>query len=119
LIGIKEMEGEDLQNLFTPGDRQDRVRIEAFFFFSVLDPSEPSLTLLSGDPRTRKAARLRVCSPQEVWSPAVREAAAAKRRWRRMVQCGFPSGERGEREAVKVDLRGLTAVKGERRVYPR
>jgi hypothetical protein len=97
LIGIKEMEGEDLQNLFTPGDRQERVRIEAFFFFFVLDPSEPSLTLLSGDPRTRKAARLRAGSPQEVWSPAAREAAAAKW-WRRTVWCGFPSGEReGER----------------------
>jgi hypothetical protein len=42
------------------------VRIEAFFFFSVQDPSEPSFTLPSGDPRTRKAARLRAGSPQEV-----------------------------------------------------
>jgi hypothetical protein len=56
LIGIKEMEGEDLQDLFTPGDRQERVQVEAFFFFffSVLDLSGPSLILLSGDPRTRK-----------------------------------------------------------------
>jgi hypothetical protein len=97
LIGIKEMEDEDLQEMFTPGDRQERVQIEAFFFFSVQDPSEPSLTLPRGDPRTRKAARLRAGSPQEVWSPAAREAAAV-RRWRRTVRCGFLSGEReGER----------------------
>jgi hypothetical protein len=43
LIGIKEMEDEDLQEMFTPGDRQERVQIEAFFFFSVRDPSEPFL----------------------------------------------------------------------------
>jgi hypothetical protein len=42
LIGIKEMEDEDLQGLFTPGNRQERVRIDAFFF-SVRDPSEPFL----------------------------------------------------------------------------
>jgi hypothetical protein len=54
LIGIKEMEDEDLQDVFMPGDRQERVQIEAFFFFSVLDPSGPSLLLLSGDSRTRK-----------------------------------------------------------------
>jgi hypothetical protein len=94
LIGIKEMEDEDLQEMFTPGDRQERVQIDAFFFFSVQDQSKPSLTLPSGDPRTRKAARLRAGSPQEMWSPAAREAAAV-RRWRRMVRCGFPSGERG------------------------
>jgi hypothetical protein len=81
--------------------------------------ANPSLTLSSGDPRTREAARLRAGSPQEVWSPAAREATAV-RRWRRMVRSSFPSGEReGEREAVKVDLSGLTAVKEERRVYPR
>jgi hypothetical protein len=60
------MEDEDLQEMFTPGDRQERVQIDAFFFFSERGPSEPSLTLPSGDPRTRKAARLRVGSPQEV-----------------------------------------------------
>jgi hypothetical protein len=81
------MEGEDLQDVFTPGDRQERVQIEAFFFFSVLDPSGPSLLLLSGDPRTRKEARLRAGSPQEAWSPAAREAATVKR-WRRTVRCG-------------------------------
>jgi hypothetical protein len=37
------MEDEDLQEMFTPGDRQERVQIEAFFFFSVRDPSEPFL----------------------------------------------------------------------------
>jgi hypothetical protein len=42
LIGIKEMEDEDLQEMFTPGNRQERLRIEAFFFF-VRDPSEPFL----------------------------------------------------------------------------
>jgi hypothetical protein len=41
LIGIKEKEDEDLQSLYTPGNRQERMRIEAFFFFSVRDPSEP------------------------------------------------------------------------------
>jgi hypothetical protein len=66
LNGIKEMEDEDLQEMFTPGNRQERVRIEAFFFFSIRDPSEPSFTLPSGDPRTRKAVRLRAGSPQEV-----------------------------------------------------
>jgi hypothetical protein len=90
------------------------VQVEAFFFFSVLDPSGLSLILLNSDPRTRKGARLRAGSPQEVWSPAAREEAAVKR-WRRTVRCGavFPSGEReGEREALKLDLRGLTSVKG-------
>jgi hypothetical protein len=60
------MEDGDLQGLFTPENRQERMRIEAFFFFSVRDPSEPSFTLPSGDPRTRKAAWLRADSPQEV-----------------------------------------------------
>jgi hypothetical protein len=27
------MEDEDLQEMFTPGNRQERLRIEAFFFF--------------------------------------------------------------------------------------
>jgi hypothetical protein len=79
LIGIKEMEDEDLQEIFTSGGRQERVQIEAFFFFSVRDPSEPSLTLPSDDPRTRKAAQLRAGSPQEVWSPAAREAVAVEK----------------------------------------
>jgi hypothetical protein len=43
LIGIKEMEDEDLKEMFTPGDRQERVQIDTFFFFSELDPSEPFL----------------------------------------------------------------------------
>jgi hypothetical protein len=111
LIGIKEMEGEDLQDEFTPGDRRERVQIEAFFFFSVLDPSGPSLLLLSGDPRTRKEARLRPGSPQEAWSPAAREAVEVKR-WIRMVRCGFLRERERGREAVKLDLRWLTAVKG-------
>jgi hypothetical protein len=110
LIGIKEMEGEDLQDLFTPGDRQERVQIEAFFF-SVLDPSGPSLLLFSGDPRTRKEARLRAGSPQEAWSPAARDAAAVER-WRRTVRCGSLRESEREREAVKLDLSWLTAVKG-------
>jgi hypothetical protein len=105
-----EIEGEGLQDMFTTGDRQERVQIEAFFFFSVLDPSGPSLLLLSGDPRTRRKARLRASSLRGAWSPAARETAAVKR-WRRTVR--FPSGEReGEREVVKLDLRGLTVVKG-------
>jgi hypothetical protein len=54
-----------------------------------------------------------------VWSPAAREAAAV-RRWRRMVRAVFLREREREREgAVKLDLRELTAVKGERRVYPR
>jgi hypothetical protein len=53
---MKEKEGEGLQDVFTPGERQERVQIEAFFFFFVLDPSGPSLLLLSGDPRMRKEA---------------------------------------------------------------
>jgi hypothetical protein len=63
------------------------VQNEAFFFFSVQDPSRPSLLLLSGDPWTRKEARLRASSPQGAWSPAAREAAAVKR-WRRAERCG-------------------------------
>jgi hypothetical protein len=118
LIGIKEMEGEDLQDLFTPGDRQERVQVEAFFFFSVLDPSGPSLILLSGDPRTRKGARLRAGSPQEVWSPAAREAAAVKR-WRRTVRCGFPSGERGREGSGETGSERVDRGERERRVYPR
>jgi hypothetical protein len=108
---MKEMEGEGLQDVFTPGDRQERVQIEAFFFFSELDPSGPSLLLLSGDPRTRKKARLRATSLRGAWSPAAREMAAVKR-WRRTVRCGSLREREGEREAVKLDLRGLTAVKG-------
>jgi hypothetical protein len=50
LIGIKEMEDEDLQEMFTPGNRQERVWIEAFFFFSVRDPSEPFLGTLQRRP---------------------------------------------------------------------
>jgi hypothetical protein len=50
LIGIKEMEDEDLQEMFTPGNRQEGVRIEAFFFFSVRDPCEPFLDTLQRRP---------------------------------------------------------------------
>jgi hypothetical protein len=118
LIGIKEMEGEDLQDLFTPGDRQERVQVEAFFFFSVLDPSGPSLILLSGDPWTRKGARLRAGSPQEVWSPAAREAATVKR-WRRAVRCGFPSRERGREGSGETGSERVDRGERERLVYPR
>jgi hypothetical protein len=118
LIGIKEMEDEDLQEMFTSGGRQERVQIEAFFFFSVQDPSEPSLTLPSGDPRTSKAARLRAGSPQEVWSPAAREAAAVMR-WRRAVRCGFPSGERGREGSGETGSERVDRGERERRVYPR
>jgi hypothetical protein len=95
------------------------VQIEAFFFFSVLDPSGPSLLLLSGDPRTRKEARLRAGSPQEAWSPAAREAAAVKR-WRRKVRCG--SLRERERERERSGKTGSEMVDcGEREwlVYPR
>jgi hypothetical protein len=44
------MEDEDLQEMFTPGNRQERVRIEAFFFFSVRDPCEPFLDALQRRP---------------------------------------------------------------------
>jgi hypothetical protein len=118
LIGIKEMEDEDLQDEFTPGDRQERVQIWAFFFFSVLDPSGPSLLLLSSDPQTRKGARLRAGNPQEVWSPAAREAAAVKR-WRRTVQCGFPSGERGREGSGETGSERVDRSEREWRVYPR
>jgi hypothetical protein len=50
LIGIKEMEDEDLQSLFMPENRQEKVRIGAFFFFSVRDPSEPFLGTLQRRP---------------------------------------------------------------------
>jgi hypothetical protein len=118
LIEIKEMEGEDLQDVFTPGNRQERVQVEAFFFFSVLDPSGLSLILLSSDPRTRKGARLRAGSPQEVWSPAAREAVAV-RQWRRMVRCGFPSRERGREAGGETGSERVDRGERERRVYPR
>jgi hypothetical protein len=44
------MEDEDLQEMFTPGKRQERVRIEAFFFFFEQDPSEPFLGTLQRRP---------------------------------------------------------------------
>jgi hypothetical protein len=35
------MEGEDLQDVFTPGDQQERVQVEAFFFFSDWTRADP------------------------------------------------------------------------------
>jgi hypothetical protein len=50
LIGIKEKEDEDLQSLYTLRNRQERMRIGAFFFFTVRDPSEPFLGTLQRRP---------------------------------------------------------------------
>jgi hypothetical protein len=95
------------------------VQVEAFFFFSVLDPSGLSLILLNSDPRTRKGARLRAGSPQEVWSPAAREEAAVKR-WRRTVRCGFPFGrERGREGSGETGSERVDLGERERWVYPR
>jgi hypothetical protein len=110
---MKEKEGEGLQDVFTPGDRQEGVQIEAFFFFSVLDPSGPSLLLLSGDPRTRKEARLRVSSLRGAWSPAARETVEKDGAVR------FPSGERGREGSGKTRSERVDCGERERRVYPR
>jgi hypothetical protein len=79
LIGIKEKEDEDLQSLYTLRNRQERMRIGAFFFFTYGIRAIPPLALSSSDPRTREAAQLRAGSPQKVRSPAAREAAAVRR----------------------------------------
>jgi hypothetical protein len=83
LIEIKEKEDGDLQSLYTPGNDRNGCGLEPSSSSPYGIRASPSSAPSSGDPRTREAALLRAGSPQAVWSPAAREAAAV-RQWRWM-----------------------------------